>query len=151
MPVTVTTHVAAPPDATFAAFSDIDHAAGRISAIKRVEKLTPGPVGVGTAFKETRVMFGKEATETMTFAEFDPPRGYTFTAESCGCRYITRFGFEPDAGGTRVTAEFGHEPLTFGARVMGVLMGWMMTRMIRKCFAQDLAELKKAAETTAVG
>src|SRR5262245_49391494 len=41
MPVVSTTHVAAPPKATFAVFSDIDHAVGRFSAIQRLEKLTP--------------------------------------------------------------------------------------------------------------
>src|SRR5438046_1974470 len=92
-------HVAAPPATVFDVFSDLDHAPGRVSGTQRVEKLTPGPVGVGTRFKETRVMFGKEATEEMTFTAFDPGRGYTLGAESCGCRYITDFRFEPDGAG----------------------------------------------------
>jgi carbon monoxide dehydrogenase subunit G len=140
-------HVAAPPNKVFDVFSAIDRAADRVSGIKRIERLTPSPVGVGTRFKETRVMFGKEATEEMTFTAFDPGRGYTLGAESSGCRYIINFRFEPDGTGTRVTASFTAQPLSTMAKVMGVLMGWMMKRMLTKCLRKDMDELKAAAET----
>jgi carbon monoxide dehydrogenase subunit G len=144
--VSCETRVAAPPAKVFGVFSDIEHAADRISGIKRVEKLTPGPVGVGTRFKETRVMFGKEATEEMTFTAFEPGRQYTLGAESCGCRYVTDFRFEPDGAGTRVIASFTAQPQSIMAKVMGVLMGWMMKRMLTKCLRKDMDELKAAAE-----
>ncbi len=64
--------VAAPPEKVFAMMSDFANAPQRISGISKVEMLTDGAVGVGTKFKETRVMLGKEATETMEVTTFDP-------------------------------------------------------------------------------
>jgi hypothetical protein len=144
--VTFDTHIAAPPSRVFDVFADLHNAPGRISSIKSLEVLTPGPIGVGTRFKETRVMFGKEATEEMTFTAFESGRGYTVTADSCGCHYITDFRFEPDGAGTRVVTSFTSEPQTTMAKIMSVMMGWMMKRMILKCFQKDVAELKAAAE-----
>ena len=61
---TIDTHL--PLDDAFAFVSDFANAPKRIKSILRVNVLTPGPVGVGTRFTETRVMFGREATETRT-------------------------------------------------------------------------------------
>ena len=63
--ITASLRIEAPVSTVFALATDLDGWAGRIKAITRIEKLTPGPVRVGTRFKETRKMFGKEATETM--------------------------------------------------------------------------------------
>ena len=56
MAVTVIQRVEAPVEKTFAVYSDVTNAAGRIKGIRKIELLTPGPVGVGTKFRETRVM-----------------------------------------------------------------------------------------------
>src|SRR5438034_10439554 len=109
--VTVTQRIEAPVETVFRLATDLDHWAGRITGITKVERLTNGPVGVGTRFKETRMMFGKEATETMEFSAFEPNRRYELTADSCGALYRTEFRFEPDESGTlrtvdmRVTAQ----------------------------------------------
>jgi len=62
MQFTLDKHIAAPPMRVFAAASDFRNAPQRIHGIKKVEMLSTGPVGVGTRFKETRVLFKKEAT-----------------------------------------------------------------------------------------
>ena len=64
--------VNAPLGRTFEAFSDLRSAEKNISGIKRLEILTDGPIGKGTRFKETRVMFGREATETMEVTQWEP-------------------------------------------------------------------------------
>lgn len=145
--VSVTKSIAAPVEIVFALATDIERFPERIKGITKVEKLTPGPVGVGTRFRETRIMFKKEATEEMEFTSLEPNRGYTLGCESCGCRYSSRFTFEPEGSGTKMTMEFEAQPLTFFAKVMGVLIGWMMSGMIKKCVAQDMEDLKTAAES----
>lgn len=139
-------HIAAPPEALWALVSDLDRWAGTISAIRRVEKLTDGPLGPGTRFRETRVMFGREATEVMTVDDFQPPHRMTFLAESHGSKYFSEIRFEPDAGGTRATIAFRAEPQSVGAKVMGVLMGPMMKGSIIKAFDADLADMQRAVE-----
>ena len=54
-------HVTAPRALVFDRATDFAGAPARIQAIRKVEMLTPGPVRVGTQFKETRVVFKREA------------------------------------------------------------------------------------------
>jgi carbon monoxide dehydrogenase subunit G len=139
--------VNAAPEAVFAALADIPGAPTRIGAIKKVEMLTEGPVRVGTRFRETRVMFGKEATETMEVAEIDPPRRITMVADSCGTAYRTSMNVRPAATGSTITWSMEATPHSTFARILSPLMGWMMSGMVRKCVAQDLADIAKAVTT----
>lgn len=142
-------HVAAPPAEVFARASDFSRAAEVVSGITRVEMLTPGTVGLGTKFRETRVMFGKEANEVMEVVEWQPARRYALGALSCGTKYHSAFDFAPVDGGTEVTMTFRAEPQTLTAKLMGAVMRPMMAGMVRKCVAQDLLDIKKACERSA--
>src|SRR5688572_2713687 len=138
-------HIAAPPDVVFARATDFRRAPEFITAIAKMDILTNGPVGVGTRFRETRVMLGREATEEMTVTTFEPPRRYTLSAESHGSRYHTELTFVPDGQGTRITMTFQGTPISFMARVMSVLMRPMMKTVMKAC-AKDLDDIKAAAE-----
>lgn len=139
-------HVNAPQDRVFQVTSDIPNAANTIEGITNIEMLTEGPVGVGTAWKETRKMFGKEHSETMEITGFDPPRSYTVGSESCGALWSSTFAFTPENGGTRVDFDFLTKPLTFWAKVMSVVTAPMMRSMMKKCVNADLQNLKAACE-----
>ncbi len=143
--LSITKHIAAPPERVFQLSTDLEHWAERISAIVRVSKLTDGPVGAGTRFRETRVVFKKESTEEMEFTAFEPGQSYSVGCESCGCRYDTRFDFVPDQGGTRVEMTLETKPLTFFAKVMSPI-GLLMAGSMRKMIEKDLDDLKAAAE-----
>ena len=142
----ITKHIAAPPERVFQLSTDLDGWSERISGIVRVEKLTDGPVGVGTRFRETRVMFKKETTEEMEFTVFEPNQAYAVGAISCGCQFETRFDFVPDQGGTRVEMKMESKPLTFMAKLMSPI-GALMAGSMRKLLEKDLDELKAAAES----
>jgi len=88
---TIKTHFESPLEVTFELISDFEHAAEHIHAIRQLEVLTPGPVGVGTRFRETHKMFGKESSEEMEVTTFNAPHGYTVECDSCGshCRPST--------------------------------------------------------------
>ena len=109
--ITVSTHVAAPVERVFEVFTELDKAAERIPDIVGLEILSEGPFGLGTRWRETRVMFKKEATEEMWVTAFDPPKSYSVEAESHGMRYSTLFSFAPDGDGTAVSWDFArHAP-----------------------------------------
>ena len=141
----------APRELVFEQFTDLERAPQRISGIDELEILTDGPIGVGTRFRETRTMFGKKATEVMEFVAFDRPAAYELHAESRGSRYRTRFEFEDNAGATRVRMSFHATPLTLPARIMGCIVRSMFAGTIRRCIAQDLADLADACETRPAG
>ena len=85
-PIETSITVAAPPERMFAIFTDLEGAPGRIRGIKKVELLTPGPVRVGTKWRETRVFGKREATEVLEVTEFVPGRTFSVGSSSCGCR-----------------------------------------------------------------
>jgi len=143
--ITVNRVINAPIETVFERASDVYKWTDQISAITNVEVLTDGPVGVGTSFRETRVLFKREATEEMTFSEFDPPTGFTLIASSCGSEYVTKHTFEPVEGGTRLTINFGGTPKTLVAKLVTPMMAIMKKTLI-KCLESDLNDLAKVCE-----
>ncbi|MCB9846824.1 MAG: SRPBCC family protein [Phycisphaeraceae bacterium] len=132
-----------PPDRVFAEFTDLHRLTDRIESITGMEVLTDGPFGVGTRWRETRVMFGREHTEEMWVAEFTPGRGYAVLAESCGCQYRTEFTFAPSGAATEVSMRFSAKPLTFMAKVMSPL-GFLFSGMMKKAMRKDFDDLRRA-------
>lgn len=142
----VTREIAAPVEAVFDRAANFEDAARTLTAIKRVEMLTEGDVGVGTRFRETREMFGREAIEEMEVVEFERPRRYVLGTENHGARYSSEMAFEPlPDGGTRVRMSFEAQPVTFFARVMSFLTKPMMKKMVEAC-AKDLDDLARVCE-----
>jgi carbon monoxide dehydrogenase subunit G len=147
--IQVSTTIDAPIETVFALFSDLEHAPERIKAIKKLELLTPGPVGVGTRFRETRVLFGKEATEEMYFTVFEPSRRYEVRADSCGAAYRSVYEFRPQGSGTVVDVTFEARPVTLFAKLMAPV-AFLMKGMLKKCLTADVEDLKRFAEAKAV-
>jgi hypothetical protein len=142
--------VAAPPARAFDVFTDVPGAPGRVSGIRKVEMLTPPPVGVGTRWKETRLMFGREATETMWVAAFEPPKKAVMEADSCGARMTVTFTFEPVATGTKVRVHLATKAVTWLAWFFAPL-GCLFAGAARKMMKKDMEELARAASTPARG
>lgn len=146
MKITVQRRINAPRDEVFKLFTDFERAPDRVSGIIRVEPLTDRPVGEGYRFRETRMMFKKEATEEMEVASFQAPEHYSLACESCGARYVSTFRFTPAGeGATDVTMELEATPMTLFARLMSPL-GRLMAGTVRKCVEKDMDDLAKLAE-----
>jgi len=145
--LSVSTHVSAPVERVFAVYTDIGKAAERIPDIVAVELLTEGPFRVGTRWRETRVMFKKQATEEMWVTSVDPPRSYTVEAESHGMRYSTRFSFVPDGAGTEVRWDFASTPQTLGTKLLSPVLDLLMKGTMKKCMLRDLEALRGVAES----
>lgn len=148
MKVIGTTQVNAPLEKTFEVFSDVTKAQERIPSITKVE-IIEGPTreGVGTKWKETRTMFGQEASEIMWISAYEPNTTYTVSAESHGTRYTTIFKFTPnDNGTTTVDMTFEGIPVSTAAKMLSML-AFLMKGATQKALQDDLEALKKAAET----
>jgi len=143
--IKVEKQVRAPVQRVFAVATNLRDGARNIPSITALEVLTEGPVGLGTRFRETRKVFGREATEEMEITAFDPPRSMSLGAESHGCRYRNDFRFDPRDGGTRIEMTFNAEPVSFGAKVIGVLMRPMMKMLMAEC-GKDLDAIAATAE-----
>jgi carbon monoxide dehydrogenase subunit G len=143
--VTVTSLVAAPVEHVFDVFTDLDHIGERVTGITQVEPLTAGDFNLHTRWRETRQVGGREVVEEWKVTAFEKDEGYTISDDTHRARAETRFAFQPENGGTRVTIEFTLDTRALTARLMAPL-GWAMSGRIREAIAEELEELKTAAE-----
>ena len=144
-PLSESIEIAASPERTFEALSDLASHAELFDAILRIEVLTDGPVGVGTRFRETRVMFKKEASEEMEITSFDPPNGYVTEAHNHGAHYISTWTVKAQGDGAVVERRF--EART--GLLMSILfapMALLMKKAMVKALRADLESLKAALE-----
>ncbi len=155
----LSTLIDAPQEAVFAAASDFPNAANMIEGIDSVEMLNQAndgtPIGVGTRFKETRTMMGKQAVETMEVTEYDPPRAYTLGALSCGVKFESRVtcleenpgsGGGGQSGGCRLSFDIKGTPQTLLTKIVSPVMGLLMKGSMRKAMEKDLADVKRYVE-----
>jgi len=149
--VTVERRVAAPAERVWAVLTDIEGSPRVISGIDKVEILSDGPFGVGTRWRETRRMLGKEATEEMWVTESEPAQRYVVEAESRGVRYVSEFRLTPQGGdATSVRLTFGSEIATGGGLKSKLMqaMGSIGAKAAAKALAKDLEDIAASAEAS---
>ena len=144
--IRVTETIAAPVPAVFDAMSDFENAPARVKEIVKVEMLTPGPVGVGTRFRETRIMFGKEAAETMTVTAFERDTLIQLAATNCGTEYTTRFTFAPTPAGTEIGFELQMKCVSLYAKLF-IPLAYLMSGFMKKCVRGDIAQIRAYLES----
>ncbi len=147
--VDVERRIAAPPGRVWEALTDIEGSPRVISGIERVEMLSDGAFGVGTRWRETRRMLGKDATEEMWVTACEAPARYVVEAESHGAHYTSEFVLTPESGeATTVRLSFGSEVQKAGvAKVMGKLLGGIGSKAVAKALAKDLSDVAGALES----
>lgn len=139
--------IAAPVNIVFSAFTDLGRAAERVTSITKVDVLGKGPIGKGTRFRETRVVFGKkESTQELEITDFDAPRSFTLEANALGTSYHTVYRFEGGQRETQMTMTTTSRPLGLVGKITGPLMGWMMASAMKKSMLADHADLKRYCE-----
>jgi carbon monoxide dehydrogenase subunit G len=144
--VELSRRVAAPVATVWALATDLARAPQVLSGVDRVDVLTPGGFGVGTRWRETRTMFGRQATEELAVTAVEHERSYTVQAAGSGAQYVSTFTFTPTSGGTVVTVTFGAEATTGVARVHAAVTGPLARRAVERALRDDLEDLARAAE-----
>ncbi len=145
MKVDLERHFQAPIKTVFERLTNFADAPRVVRGIKNLEVLTPGPVGLGTRFRETRVMFGREAVEELEVTRWEPPNLYEVSTNSHGAAYQSTFTLNETRGGTEVRLDFVATPQTLAAKVMSVVMRPMMGKVMQEC-AKDLDDMAAEAE-----
>jgi carbon monoxide dehydrogenase subunit G len=140
-------HIEASPERVFAAMTDLDGYRHWMNGFVGVEKLTEGPFGVGTEWRETRRMFGREASEVFEVTACEAPSRLRLRVD--GTRGASRKGeyrFEyalaPEGTGTRVRMTGAIDlPGWFAGLMSRLLVG-----MFKKAVDKDLLALKQHLE-----
>ncbi len=147
--VEVSRDVDAAPDRVWEVVTDLERAAERMSAIESIEVLEgPGaPLDVGTRWRETRMMFGKSATEEMVVTDVRDGRSYTTAADGKGAYYTSVISVAPrGAAGATVSMSLGAEPKGLGSRVLAATIGRLFVGPTTRAIGKDLDDVAAAAE-----
>jgi len=129
--------------------TDLEGCPDRIDAIVRIEMLTGQKVATGTRWKETRLIFKRESTETMEITAFEPPLRYVVEADSCGAHMTSELRCEPDGDdATILSMSMETTPMSFFARLMKPLAKLAMGTT-RKMLERDLDDIAAACTSDA--
>lgn len=108
----------------------------------RADKVTDGPIGVGTKFHSVVTGVGHGADMTIEFTEFDRPRRIAETAHMPNMKINGVLTFEPVPGGTRMTWLWDLQPRGFYK-----MLGPLIRRMGERQELRIWSELKTVLET----
>lgn len=147
MKTSVSVEINASTEKVWKAITDFEHCPSFISAIESLEILhKPDDTLVGFKWKETRTMFGKEATETMWITDYTENEFYQTRAESHGSVYTSKMAVEPMGENSKLTMSFSGEAVSFFAKIMSALMSSMIKKSMDKALQQDLDDIKTYVE-----
>jgi len=147
MKVSTSIEISKPKEDVWKVIADIENCQGRISSIIAIEVLEKPETGfVGFKWKETRKMFGKEATEIMWITDSVENEYYVTRAESHGSVYVSRLSLAESAGITTLTFSFSGEAQSLVARIFSALMGVLIKSSMKKELQKDLVDIKNYVE-----
>ena len=129
--------------------TDIENSQAMISAIVGLEILNkPEKQLIGLKWQETRLMFGKEATETMWITDSVANQFYRTRAESHGSVYVSELAVKEQDGGTVLTMGFTGEAQSIFMKLVSVLMTPFIKGSMIKMLDKDLEDIKHYVENT---
>ncbi|WP_404446282.1 SRPBCC family protein [Sutcliffiella horikoshii] len=136
-----------PVEEVFSYAANMDNSTKIMQNVVAIEKLTEGPLQVGTKFKETREIRGRQASSIIEFIEFLPNERYVVQSEANGLKVVYHYDFKPTVdGGTKV--HFQGDIHTSG--IVMKLTKPIIRKILKKEDGDHLSKLKKLMEGTAV-
>lgn len=126
----------------FAYFNDPQKGPQWQGGLVETKQLTPGPVGVGTKFQDTRNFLGQKLVTTYEITQFEPNKKVAFKSSGGPVAYVGTFAFEAAGSGTKVTVNFDLQPGGFFKLAEG-----MVASSAQKQNDADLAKMKQLLES----
>lgn len=119
-----------------------DNAPKVVPSVKSMVKLTEGPARLGTRYRETRLMNGREQHAELEVVAYEPNHRYAMKNVTGGIETVYRYTFQPEADGTRVDLACEVE-----AGGLKKLMLPIVVSILKKEDGDHLQRLKKALES----
>jgi uncharacterized protein YndB with AHSA1/START domain len=133
--------ISRPPQDVFDFITASDNAPKVAPSVKSMVKLTEGPLRVGTRYRETRLMNGKEQSAELEVVEYEPDQKYAMRNVTEGIETVYRYRFHPEADGTRV--DLVCEVKAGGLKTLVLPM---VVSILKKEDGEHLQRLKKELE-----
>ena len=132
----------APVDRVFETVAHIENFQQAIPHITNVEFLTESHTGVGTGFRETRLMRGREATTELEVTEYEPNQRVRLVSDAGGTVWDTVFVVRPSGDGSELSMVMDARPYKLMARIVNPVI----SRMITTAIEADLDAVKAYCE-----
>ena len=132
---------ARPPKEVFDFITASENAPKISQSVKSIVKLTDGPTRVGTRYRETRLMGGKEQEAELEIVEFEPTQRYSMQNLTEEIETVYRYNFQPEKAGTRID-------LVCEVKAKGIkkLMLPLVASILKKEDGDHLQRVKKVLE-----
>ena len=136
--------IAAAPEEVFSTVADISNYTKAVPQLVRVEFLTDRKVGMGTRFRETRLMRGREAITELEVTAYVANERVRFVSDAGGTIWDTVFTVRPadDGRGTRLDMVMDARPY----RIMSRLIVPLMKGVVARAVGADMDALKAYLE-----
>lgn len=134
--------IEAPVDLVFDTVADISNFSKAIPHITNVEFLSDIKSGVGTKFRETRVMGGREATTELEVTEYVENEHVRIVSDSHGTIWDTVFRVQQ--AGDQVELSMAMEANSY--KLIAKATYVFIKGMIQKALEQDMDEVKRYCE-----
>jgi uncharacterized protein YndB with AHSA1/START domain len=143
--ISITRRINASPDLVFTTVADIRQFSKAVSGIVKYEFLSEVQSGVGTRFRQTRLMNGKEETTELEVTEFvDNNRIRLVTDDHHGTVWDTVFAVTTENGQTVLAMTMDANSFKWMAKFfLFFIMG-----MVRRAVERDMDSVKAFCEKT---
>ena len=129
---TVNRRIAAPVEKVFDTISSIENFSKAVPDIVEVEMLSDVTSGVGTRFRETRLMGKRKASTVLEVTEYLQNERIRLVSDAGGTIWDSVFTVKPVDGETELTLVMEARPHKFLARLMNPLIKGMLTKALEK-------------------
>lgn len=140
--VTVSQSIDAPIEVVFNTIADINQFSQAVPRIVKVKIVSDVKSGVGTRFRETRVMKGREATTELEVTEYVENDRIRIVAESHGTVWDSLFTVERKGERTELTMIMEAKARSLMARMMTRLICGMIAKTVK----EDMEAVKAFCE-----
>lgn len=134
--------IEAPVESVFDAVAHIDRFSEAVPSIREVEFLSEERRGVGTRFRETREMNGRETSSVLEVTDYAPNDRVRIVSDAGGAIWDTLFTTRATEAGTELGMVMEARPHTLLARISTPMIRGMVARAIEA----DLQAVKEYCE-----
>ena len=141
---TVRRLIDSPVTKVFDTVAHIDNFAKAVPHIVRTDVVSEVKSGVGTRFRETRLMNGREVTQELEVTEYEPNQRVRIVCDAGGTVWDSLFTTSAADGGTALELNMQARP----HKLLAKLTVPLMMLMIRKAVESDIDAVKAYCEQT---
>lgn len=140
--IVVSRSIDAPVDLVFKTVADINQLSKAVPRIVKFEFLSETKSGVGTRFRETRLMKGQEAVTELEVTEYIPNDHVRMVADRHGTVWDTVFSVKPGKEHTELTVAMDAKAYKLAPK----LIHPFISPMLRNAMEQDMDAVKAFCE-----